>query len=417
METLYGAFDALAKRRGVFKIETIGDSYVAVVGLPEPRKNHAVIMAKFAADIRDKMHVLTFDLEKTLGPGTGDLRLRIGIHSGPVTAGVLRGEKSRFQLFGGMWIKNISGLAAFYLELTCKFFSVFCTDTVNTAARMESNGQKGLIQASQKTADLLAAAGKGQWVTPRPDLVEAKGKGTIQTFWIEPRSSAGSVMTASSTGTGSSDTDEAAEFVALGLGNPDAKYQAKVQRLIDWNVELLARLLKNLVATRGPAKSSMIIDEEKFSVNDPTVRDEITESISMPDCETVIHDDVQDVELSTEVVLQLRSFITAIAHGYQTNAFHNFEHASHVTMATMKLLQRIQTPSSTMNEKELYESTYGIASDPLTQFTMMLAALIHDVDHPGGTFLPPCSVLFVRFLALIPFAPRWSHIISSTKSD
>lgn len=68
LETLYGAFDEIAKKRGVSKVETIGDSYVTVVGLPTPRKQHAVVMAKFAKDCRDKMIELTLELEKTLGP-------------------------------------------------------------------------------------------------------------------------------------------------------------------------------------------------------------------------------------------------------------------------------------------------------------------------------------------------------------
>jgi class 3 adenylate cyclase len=59
LETLYGAFDTIADRRGVFKVETIGDSYVAVVGLPEPRKDHAVVMARFARDCRNDMNRLT----------------------------------------------------------------------------------------------------------------------------------------------------------------------------------------------------------------------------------------------------------------------------------------------------------------------------------------------------------------------
>src|SRR3569832_3009032 len=98
LEALYGACDSIARKRGVFKVETIGDSYVAVCGLPLPRKDHAVVMARFARDCRNKMNELTRQLEKTLGPDTGDLRLRFGLNSGPVTAGVLRGEKSRFQV-------------------------------------------------------------------------------------------------------------------------------------------------------------------------------------------------------------------------------------------------------------------------------------------------------------------------------
>ena len=68
LETLYGAFDQIAKYRGVFKVETIGDSYVAVVGLPTPRKQHAVVMARFAKDCRNRMNELTRELEITLGP-------------------------------------------------------------------------------------------------------------------------------------------------------------------------------------------------------------------------------------------------------------------------------------------------------------------------------------------------------------
>lgn len=94
------------------------------------------------------MATVVRDLEVALGPGTGDLELRFGLNSGPCTAGVLRGDKSRFQLFG---------------------------DTVNTAARMESNGIRNKIHVSQTTADLLVAAGKKHWVTKRLELIEAKG--------------------------------------------------------------------------------------------------------------------------------------------------------------------------------------------------------------------------------------------------
>jgi Adenylate and Guanylate cyclase catalytic domain len=67
LETIYAAFDKLAKQHGVFKVETIGDCYVAVVGLPTPRKSHAVVMARFASDCRNKMEELTTQLEAKLG--------------------------------------------------------------------------------------------------------------------------------------------------------------------------------------------------------------------------------------------------------------------------------------------------------------------------------------------------------------
>eukprot|EP00977_Amphora_coffeiformis_P017091 scaffold5479_cov199-Amphora_coffeaeformis.AAC.30 len=159
----YGAFDSIAEKRGVFKIETIGDCYVAVTGLPNPQDRHAIIMAHFAADCMLALNELMPLLVARLGPDTQNLTMRFGLHSGPVTAGVLRGARARFQLFG---------------------------DTVNTAARMESTGQKGRIQVSQATADILTAAGKGHWLTKRAERVEAKGKGSMQTYFVMPSTSA-----------------------------------------------------------------------------------------------------------------------------------------------------------------------------------------------------------------------------------
>ena len=100
LETIYAEFDKIAARRGVFKVETIGDCYVAVCGVPNPRKDHCIVMARFANECNLSMSSLLQGLEVELGPATASLGIRIGIHSGPVTAGVLRGERARFQLFG-----------------------------------------------------------------------------------------------------------------------------------------------------------------------------------------------------------------------------------------------------------------------------------------------------------------------------
>jgi class 3 adenylate cyclase len=100
LQTIYHGFDQVAKRRKVFKVETIGDCYLAVTGLPKPQPAHAVIMARFAWECKNKLIEMTRDLEVSLGPDCGELRMRFGMHSGPVTAGVLRGDRARFQLFG-----------------------------------------------------------------------------------------------------------------------------------------------------------------------------------------------------------------------------------------------------------------------------------------------------------------------------
>lgn len=91
-------------------------------------------MARFARDIMARMHLLTKDLEVALGPDTSDLSLRIGLHSGPVTAGVLRGERARFQvslqrvskrrcmLEKALQLKSVSkSLLAFWPRMQCVF--------------------------------------------------------------------------------------------------------------------------------------------------------------------------------------------------------------------------------------------------------------------------------------------------------
>ena len=100
LENIFGAFDIRAKRSQICKVETVGDCYVAVAGVPHFRKDHAVVMARFARDVLHITQKVTEQLQLELGPDTADLGIRVGLHSGPVTGGVLRGERSRFQLFG-----------------------------------------------------------------------------------------------------------------------------------------------------------------------------------------------------------------------------------------------------------------------------------------------------------------------------
>jgi class 3 adenylate cyclase len=173
LESVYQAFDTIAQRRKVFKVETIGDCYVAVTGVPNPQPEHAVIMVRFAEECIAKMGQVTSKLAATMGPDTADLSIRVGLHSGTVTGGVLRGHKSRFQLFG---------------------------DSMNTAARMESHGLAGQIHISEDTAKALMAKGKAHWVAPREDQVNVKGKGLLNTFWVVNRKDRESARAESSAG-------------------------------------------------------------------------------------------------------------------------------------------------------------------------------------------------------------------------
>ena len=97
LEAVFGEFDALAKSLGVFKVETIGDCYMACCGCPDPYEDHAARAADFALGLAEGF--------KRAGEATGVKHLccRVGLHSGPVVAGVLRAEKHRFQLFGACW--------------------------------------------------------------------------------------------------------------------------------------------------------------------------------------------------------------------------------------------------------------------------------------------------------------------------
>ncbi|CAB9525722.1 Receptor-type guanylate cyclase gcy [Seminavis robusta] len=166
LEALYGQFDRIADKLNVFKVETIGDcrcTYIAVTGLPEAQPEHALIMTKFAQTCMRKFHPVLVSLSPTLGDDTLNVQMRVGMHSGPVTGGLLRGKKARFQLFG---------------------------DSVNTASQMESNGQPGRIHASATTATELQKLGKAEWLTLREDKITAKGKGLMTTYWVNPGGSA-----------------------------------------------------------------------------------------------------------------------------------------------------------------------------------------------------------------------------------
>jgi class 3 adenylate cyclase len=183
LDAIFTACDRVCSAHGVTKIKTIGDSYLAVAFSNTenqtsktnelvPDTKYVVSAGLCAVDMLTALNALEIIMPSELGDTSwtkdiGDIQVRIGLHCGPVTAGVIGTERMQYDVWG---------------------------DTVNVASRMESSGEPGRIHVSEAFATALQSVDGGQWTVDSTNdsmtllkrgTIEIKGKGPMTTYWLE----------------------------------------------------------------------------------------------------------------------------------------------------------------------------------------------------------------------------------------
>ncbi|WP_394847683.1 adenylate/guanylate cyclase domain-containing protein [Pendulispora brunnea] len=149
LNAIFSTFDDLADRLGLEKIKTIGDAYMVAGGLPTSKDDHAHAASEMALEMCRYMEEFSRELGEPI-------QVRIGMHTGPVVAGVIGKKKFIYDVWG---------------------------DTVNTASRMESHGVEGAIQVTEATYERI----KDHYELEERGQIDVKGKGPMRTYWLRGR--------------------------------------------------------------------------------------------------------------------------------------------------------------------------------------------------------------------------------------
>ncbi|NEO83253.1 MAG: PAS domain S-box protein [Spirulina sp. SIO3F2] len=150
LNDIFSAFDRLADQYGLEKIKTIGDAYMVAAGLPTPRPDQVVAIAQMALAMQAV-------IPQIQTPTAVTCQIRLGIHTGPVVAGVIGLKKFSYDLWG---------------------------DTVNIASRMETTGEPGRIQVTEAVYQALQ---NSDYAFTERGWVDVKGKGQMRTYWLNSK--------------------------------------------------------------------------------------------------------------------------------------------------------------------------------------------------------------------------------------
>ena len=315
LNELYMQFDKLAEKHGVYKVETIGDAYMVVGGAPHrmPAPQAAEKVALFALEV--------MELVKSFRTTDGDrVAIRAGIASGPVVAGVVGTTMPRYCFFG---------------------------DTVNLASRMESNSIKLNIQCSDFTYRLLRDAPNFEFlIERRENIVNLKGKGDTETWWIRN-------VIANRNSFASGDLEMARD------SSQDRFVQSMALSQQRW--DRLGQPESALVCATSEMKTmifrvaSILEHRLSYAMNGSSSGQKITDIVKE----------------------ELQTYVEEICFMYNNVHFHGFEHASHTIISMNKIVDYLQKADNNSKSRVLENSMH--------YFILVFACLIHDVAHTGMT--------------------------------